>query len=93
MKSLLLLELTTTAPLKVRVDSNVMPRASTIHTDANQGSGKETSLETSLKPRTVVTPLMKAEGKITMPEVEKSSHVFQYLVHPNIRKYAANGIS
>ena len=89
MKSLLILELTTTAPLKVRVDS----RASTSHTDANQGSGKETSLETSLKPRTVVTPLMKAEGKITMPEVEKSSHVFQYLVHPNIRKYAANGIS
>ena len=82
MKSLLILELTTTAPLKVRVDSIVMPRASTSHTDANQGSGKETSLETSLKPRTVVTPLIKAEGKITMPEV-----------HPNIRKYAANGIS
>ena len=90
MKSLLILELTTTALLKVRVDSIVMPRASTSHTDANQGSGKETSLETSLKPR---TPLMKTEGKITMPEVEKSSHVFQYLVHPNIRKYAANGIS
>ena len=93
MKSLLLLELTTTAPLKVRVDSNVMPRASTSHTDANQGSEKDTSLETSLKPRTVFSPLMKAEGKITMPEEEKSSHVFQYLVHPNIRKYAANGIS
>ena len=92
MKSLLLLELTTTAPLKVRVDSNVMPWAATRHTDVNQESGKETS-ETSLKPRTAFYPLMKTGGKTTMPEDEKSSHVFQYLVHPNIRKYTANGIS
>ena len=92
MMSLLLLELTTTAPLKVRVDSNVMPRASTNHTDANQGSGLET-LEPSLKPRTVFSPLIETEGKIHMPEVKKSSHEFQYLVHPNIRKYTANGIS
>ena len=94
MKSLLLLELTTTTlttPLKVRVDSNVMPRASTNHTDANQGSGLET-LEPSLKPRTVFSPLIETEGKIHMPEVKKSSHEFQYLLHPNIRKYTANGI-
>ena len=95
MKSLLLLELTPTTlttPLKVRVDSNVMPRASTNHTDANQGSGLET-LKPSLKPRTVFSPLIETEGKIHMPEVKKSSHEFQYLVHPNIRKYTANGIS
>ena len=91
MKSLLHLELAKTTPLKISVNSNVMPRASTSRTDANQGSGKET-LEPSLKQRTVFSPLIEAEGKIRMPEVEKSSHVFQYPVHPNIRKYTANGI-
>ena len=91
MKLLSHLELTSTAPLQIRVDSNVIPRASTSHTDANQENGKE-RLETSLKPRTVFSPLIKTEGKMTMPKEKNSSHVFQDLVHPNIRKYTANGI-